>query len=137
MTPKGKKAELPERCLVNGVLHRPSLDEAKAYYSRDDVLDELLGGMRHWHVRLEPGEGLRHRWLRLSDRGQFFVDVARGHRGTAWYDLSELLRAAGLRSEAGPWDTPLAAVRELERYDVIVRARLADPSFMLGLAARR
>ena len=58
----------PPKCYVDGLLYRPPLEEVRAYYSRTDVLDELLGGMRRWHVRLEPGEGLRHRWINVTDR---------------------------------------------------------------------
>jgi len=64
------KPKLAPKCFVEGVLYRPAPDEVGAYYSRDDVLDELLGGMRRWHVRLEGGEGLKHRWLNTGDRDE-------------------------------------------------------------------
>jgi hypothetical protein len=33
----------------------------------------------------------------ISDRGQYFVDVAPMARAGGWYDLAELLKAAGVR----------------------------------------
>ena len=57
-------AKLSGKCYVGGVSYRPSLDEVRAYYSRTDVLNEILGAMRRWHVRLEPGEKLKHRWFK-------------------------------------------------------------------------
>ncbi len=42
-------AKLSNKCYVSGVLYRLSLDEVRAYYSREGVLDEILGAMRRWH----------------------------------------------------------------------------------------
>ena len=61
---------LSRKAYVDGVLYRPSLEMVRGYYSRTEVLDEILAAMRCWHVRLEPGEGLRHRWLDCRDRGE-------------------------------------------------------------------
>jgi hypothetical protein len=62
--------KLSGKCYVERVLYRPSLDEARAYYSRASILDEILGAMRRWRVRLEPGERLKHRWFNISDRDE-------------------------------------------------------------------
>lgn len=47
------------------------------YYSRMDVLDEILGAMRRWHVRLEPGEKLKHKWFNISDRDELHRTLMR------------------------------------------------------------
>ncbi|MFC1712233.1 HEAT repeat domain-containing protein [Candidatus Poribacteria bacterium] len=61
-------AKLSGKCYVGGVLYRPALDAVRKYYSRTDILDEIFGAMRVWHVRLEPGEKLKHRWFNVDDR---------------------------------------------------------------------
>ena len=72
-----KTTKLPQKCYVDGVLYRPSLDEVRAYYSRTSVLDEMLGGMRRWRVRLEPGEGVKHTWFNISDRDELHGTLMR------------------------------------------------------------
>lgn len=74
---KGRAVKLSRKCYVDGVLYRPSLDEVRAYYSRTSILDEILGAMRRWHVRLEPGEGMKHRWFNVSDRDELCVTFMR------------------------------------------------------------
>jgi hypothetical protein len=69
--------ELSQKCYVDGVLYRPSLDEVRAYYSRASVLDEILGAMRRWHVRLEPGKGIKHSWFNISDRDELHGTLMR------------------------------------------------------------
>ena len=34
---------------------RPSIVEIRDYYSRDEILSELLQAMQRWHVRFVPG----------------------------------------------------------------------------------
>jgi len=68
MLQNSSAVKLKGKAYVDGVSYRPSLEKARAYYSRSDVLDELLGAMQHWHVRLEPGEGLKHRWFNITER---------------------------------------------------------------------
>ena len=58
---------LSGKAYIDGLLFRPSIAEARAYYSHPDVLNELLEGMRLWHVRFEPENGARHRWFNVSD----------------------------------------------------------------------
>ena len=41
---------------------RPEIPEVRDYYSRPDILNELLQGMQRWHVRYVPGYE-RQRWL--------------------------------------------------------------------------
>ena len=65
-----EEAKLSGKCYVDGVLYRPALDEIRAYYSREDILDEILGAMRRWHVRLEPGKGLKHLWFNVSNHNE-------------------------------------------------------------------
>jgi len=64
------EAKLSGKCYVDGVLYRPALDEIRAYYSREEILDEILGAMRRWHVRLEPGKGLKHLWFNVNDHNE-------------------------------------------------------------------
>jgi len=59
---------LSGKAYADARLYRPTVEEAKAYYSRPGVQDEILEGMKRWHVRLEPGKGLKHRWFNVSDR---------------------------------------------------------------------
>ncbi len=70
MPKNSNKVKLSGKAFVDGVLYRPSLEEVRAYYSRTDVLDELLGAMQCWHVRLEPGEGLKHMWFNVNYRDE-------------------------------------------------------------------
>ena len=65
-----RRVKLRGKCYVDGVLYRPSLEEAREYYSRKDVLDELVGAMQRWHVRLEPGEKMQHRWFNVDETGE-------------------------------------------------------------------
>jgi len=71
------RVKLSGKAFVDGVLYRPSLEEVRTYYSRTEVLDELLGGMQRWHVRLEPGEGLKHRWFNINDRDKLCKTLMR------------------------------------------------------------
>jgi len=87
---------------VDGVLYRPSLDEVRTYYSRTSVLDEILGAMRRWRVRLELGEGLKHGWFNISDRDELRGTLMRLlDRMTENSDLVELpyMRIDGRRYE--------------------------------------
>ncbi len=72
-TPEESQARLSGKAYVDGALYRPGLDDVQAYYSREHVLAEFLAGMRKWHVRLEPGEGLKHRWFSVEST----VDIRR------------------------------------------------------------
>lgn len=72
-----KKQKLRGKCYVDGVLYRPSLQEARAYYSRTDVLGELAGAMQHWHVRLEPGEKMRHSWFNVDETSEVYETLMR------------------------------------------------------------
>ena len=33
----------------------PNIAEIRTYYNRPDILNELIQGMQHWHVRYVPG----------------------------------------------------------------------------------
>jgi len=68
MARKRRRPHLSRKAYVDGKLYRPSVDEARAYYSRGDVQDEILEAMKLWHVRFEPGEGATHRWFNTEDR---------------------------------------------------------------------
>jgi hypothetical protein len=71
-----------------------------------------------------------------SDRGQLFVDVAPPRSVDLWYDLSEVLKAAGMRSVAGPYESAEAAVDEVETHEALIIGRFADASFLSNLVAR-
>lgn len=45
---------------------RPSIAEARGYYSREDVLNEILQAMQRWHVRFVPGYA-RSEWVYTKD----------------------------------------------------------------------
>jgi hypothetical protein len=45
---------------------RPSIAEVRAYYSRGEVLNEILQGMRRWHVRYVPGYA-KSGWVYTED----------------------------------------------------------------------
>ncbi|MGC9349042.1 MAG: HEAT repeat domain-containing protein [Anaerolineae bacterium] len=87
---------------------RPTVAEIRDYYSRPEVLNELLEGMRRWHVRFVPGyrrqswvhtdapEELRAMILRPLDEMEkhphrteypyFRIDEARHRPAHAWDD---------------------------------------------------
>lgn len=62
--------KLSGKAFVDGRLYRPPLEAVREYYSRPEVLDEIPAAMQKWHVRLEPGEGLKHRWFNTIDRDE-------------------------------------------------------------------
>lgn len=70
-------AKLSGKAFIDGALYRPSVEELRAYYSRDDVLNEFLLGMRKWRVRLEPGEGLKHRWFNVGSHDEIHQTLMR------------------------------------------------------------
>jgi hypothetical protein len=45
---------------------RPSIAEVRDYYAREDVLNELLQAMQHWHVKFVPGYA-PSRWVYTQD----------------------------------------------------------------------
>jgi hypothetical protein len=55
---------------------RPSVDEIRAYYAREEVLDELLQGMQRWHVKFVPGYA-KTSWLCTQDPVELREAIAR------------------------------------------------------------
>jgi len=106
MTGKRRRSGLSGKAYVDGKLYRPSLDEARAYYSREDVQDEILAGMQHWHVRFEPGEGAKHRWLNTADREMLHSTIMRAlDRMSDRKELFPYFRIDGRRySPVASWD---------------------------------
>ncbi|MBN1875609.1 MAG: HEAT repeat domain-containing protein [Anaerolineae bacterium] len=45
---------------------RPTIDEVRAYYSRPEILNEILQAMQRWHVRFLPGYS-RQSWVYTED----------------------------------------------------------------------
>ena len=138
-----RRGNLRGKCYVDGVLYRPSLEEAGAYYSREDVLDELAGAMQRWHVRLEPGETMQHSWfnvdktdeisetlMRLLDRMEkneslikfpyMRIDARRYDPVTSW-DENDLWGSDFMMEKDGNtwrecWDAVMPVIRILDHF---------------------
>lgn len=72
-----------------------------------------------------------------SDRGQLFVDIAPPQSENGWYDLSEFLKIAGLRSTAGPWESAQVAIDEIEKHESLITSGVGDHRFASRLVKRR
>ena len=103
-----RRVKLSSRCYVDEKLYRPLLEEAKEYYSRGDVLHEMLAAMHRWHVRLEPGEGRKHRWFNVDSHRTIrrtlikHIDFMQRHPGRYKYPY---MRIDALRYDPVPsWD---------------------------------
>jgi hypothetical protein len=69
-----------------------------------------------------------------SDRGQLFVEVA---RGPGWYALDEILALAGESVTPGPWSSAADATSAFIRSEEMLFTRLADAPFVARLVARQ
>jgi hypothetical protein len=71
----------------------------------------------------------------MSDRGQTFMDVGASDSHD-WYDLSDVLTAAGQRSVAGPWNDAAAAVAAFQQHEAVIGQVLTDNARRSRLRAR-
>jgi hypothetical protein len=96
-------------------------------------LREVLEAFGDTELILAQG-GIKVRFL--SDRGQYFADVAKMQGASGWYDLKDVVRVAGQEVEAGPFANPREAVELLTRSLESVQALLENPNSLMGLPVR-